>query len=161
MNPIVADAAVTFTLASAPYYAGPFPIKIGGDYMYNAAAPGSADNYAYSAGVTFGKAGKKGTWELAYTWKYLGANSWYEELTDSDFGAFYAAVPVTWGFTGNAGGYYSGTNVKGHIIKASYSPWDALTLSAKWFLTQQIEVYPVGGESYDMNRLQVDAVLKF
>jgi hypothetical protein len=49
---------------------------------------------AWSAGITFGKAGKKGLWEVSYRYKYLEADAWYEELTDSDFGAFYQAAPA-------------------------------------------------------------------
>jgi hypothetical protein len=157
-NPVVADASLTYTLDKAPWYKGAFPIKVGGEYMNNPAAPSSADNDAWNAGITFGKAGKKGTWELAYSYKWLGANSWYEELTDSDFGAYYAATPPNSSRTG--AGYYAGTNVKGHIVKASYSPYDPLTLSVKWFLTELINDYGVAGSS-QMNRLQVDASLKF
>jgi len=154
-NPIVADASVTYTLESFWHYNAPFPIKLGGDYMINPAANGK--NWAYSAGVTFGKSGKKGLWDLAYTWKYLGADAWWEEVVDSDFGAFYgAAFPNS----GLGAGYGSGTNVKGHIAKFSYSPYDSLTLSIKWFLTDLIS--PLAGvDEYRMNRMQVDAVWKF
>lgn len=157
-NPIYADASVTFTLDHAPFYTGPFPIKVGGDYIINPAAPSSADNYGYSTGVTFGKSGKKNTWELSYTWKYLGENAWYEELVDSDFGAFYEVPTANSGFAGP--GYGSGTGVKGHIVKLAYSPYDCLTLSAKWFRTELINPSPAGSDSM-MNRIQVDALLKF
>jgi hypothetical protein len=155
-NPIVADAALTYTLDSAPLYAGAFPIKLAADYLYNPAAEG--DNYGYSVGVTFGKSGKKKTWEASYTWKYLGSDAWYEEVVDSDFGAFYEAPQPNSGMT--AGAYGSGTNTKGHIVKVAYSPYDSLTLSVKWFRTELINAVPAGSESM-MNRLQVDAVLKF
>jgi hypothetical protein len=156
-NPIIADAAVTYSFGSAPLYAGPFPVKVGGDYMINPAAPRSADNYAYSAGITFGKAGKRHTWEASYTWKYLGANAWWEELVDSDFGAYYGGTLANSGLTTQ---YGSGTGVKGHIVKLAYSPSDSLTLSGKWFLTDLINPLPAGSESM-MSRLQVDAVWKF
>jgi len=86
-NPIVGDASLTYTLESFPAYTGTFPIKAGGDFMYNGGA--DSKNKAYSAGVTFGKAGKKGLWEISYQYRYLGADSWYEELPDDDFGGFY------------------------------------------------------------------------
>jgi hypothetical protein len=154
-NPIVADASVTYTLESFWQYNAPFPIKVGGDYMINPAADGK--NWAYSAGVTLGKAGKKGLWELAYSWKYLGGDAWWEETTDSDFGAFYgAALPNS----GLGAGYGSGTNVKGHIAKFSYSPYDSLTLSIKWFLTDLVT--PLAGVAEEkMNRVQLDAMWKF
>src|SRR5262245_15819058 len=125
-NPVVVDASLTYTLESFPMYTGAFPVKVGGDYMYNPGAPSSVDSYAYSAGILFGKSGKRSTWDLAYTWKWLGGDSWWEELTDSDFGAFYDALnsPPN---SGSGIGYGAGTNVKGHIVKASYSPNDSLT----------------------------------
>jgi len=155
-NPVVADAALTYTLDSAPLYTGAFPIKLAADYLYNPAAEG--DNYGYSLGVTFGKAGKKKTWEASYTWKYLGADAWYEELTDSDYGAYYQAPQPNSGMT--AGGYGSGTNTRGHIVKLSYSPYDSLTLSVKWWRAELINPVPAGSDGM-MNRLQVDASLKF
>lgn len=160
-NPVIADAAMTYTFGSAPLYAGPFPVKLGGDYMLNPGAPHGADNYGYSAGFTLGKAGKRHTWEASYTWKYLGANAWWEEFVDSDFGAFYTG---TLDNSGAGTGYGSGTGVKGHILKFAYSPSDSLTLSAKWFLTELMDPLPTSlpqGSETMMSRLQVDAVWKF
>jgi hypothetical protein len=154
-NPVVVDASATYTLEKVPFYRGAFPIKVGGEYMNNPAAPHGADNYAWNAGIVFGKSGKKGTWDLSYTYKWLGANAWYEELVDSDFGGLYFMAPP-----GGGSGYQSGTNIRGHIIRLAYSPADALTLSAKWFGTELIQPYPTA-EQTSMNRFQVDASLKF
>ena len=96
--------------------------------------------------------------KLAYTWKWLGANAWYEEFVDSDFGALYQQTQPASGFVGP--NYGSGTNVKGNILKLAYSPYDFLTVSAKWFSTWLITQYPNGSDSY-MNRIQVDATIKF
>jgi len=158
-NPFVADASVTYTLDSFPLYKGAFPIKMGGEYMNNSGAPSDADNYGWNVGVMFGKSGKRGTWDLSYNYKWLGANAQWEELVDSDFGAFYASTTTLPG-PGAAAGYASGTGTKGHILRLAYSPLDSLTLSAKWFITDLINPYPTGGDSH-MNRLQIDAVLKF
>jgi len=158
-NPIVADASLTYTLESFPMYSGFFPIKVSGEYMVNPAAP--TRNTGWWAGLTLGKAGKRRTWELGYRYKMLEGDAWYEELVDSDFGAFWTATPVA---SGKGSGYNSGTNVKGHVFKASYSPYDALTLNVTYFLT---ELADKQGPGYDastsepMGRLQVDAVLKF
>ena len=46
------------------------------------------------------------------------------------------------------------------VVKLSYSPFDSLTLSAKWFRTELISESPTGSDPM-MNRVQVDAVLKF
>lgn len=152
-HPVIADASVTYTMDEFWHYKAAFPIKLAADFMHNPNA--GTENTAWSAGVTFGKAGKKGLWELSYRYKYLEADAWYEELTDSDFGAYYQAAPV-----GGAAGYGSGTNVKGHVIKASYSPYNALTLSATAFFTDLINQSPAASES-SASRFQVDAVLKF
>jgi hypothetical protein len=169
-NPLVLNASATYTLASFPMYPGAFPITLAGEGMINPAVPGqdlingvmtNPGKYGYSAGLTFGKAGKKGTWELSYTYRYLGANSWYEELTDSDFGAYYQIGQPN---AGQGAGYRSGTNVKGGIAKLSYSPFDMLTLSATWFRTSLInEKLISGATTWDssINRLQIDAMLKF
>lgn len=154
-NPIVADAAVTYTLEKFPLYAGAFPIRFGGDYMINPAA--SHQNVGYSVGVVFGKSGKKGLWDVSYRYKYLEGDAWFEEFVDSDFGAFYQSGSAR---TGGGSGYIAGTNIKGHILKLSYSPYDSLTLGATAFLTQTIQESPLGTES-GTARLQVDASLKF
>jgi hypothetical protein len=152
-HPVIADASVTYTLDEFWHYNAPFPIKFGGDFIHNPNA--GSDNQAWSAGITFGKAGKKGLWEFSYRYKYLEADAWYEELTDSDFGAFYQAAP-----TGGSAGYGAGTNVKGHVVKAAYSPYNALTLGATVFFTDLINQNPAASES-GTTRVQVDAVLKF
>lgn len=155
-NPVIADASFTYSFVDGvPFYKAAFPIKIAGEYMNNVAA--SSRNEAWQAGVTFGKAGKKGLWELSYRYKNLEGDAWYEELTDSDFGAYYQG---TFPNSGSGAGYGSGTNVRGHIAKFSYSPYDALTLGVTYFRTTLINETPVGSSS-DMSRLQVDAVLKF
>jgi hypothetical protein len=156
-NPIVADAAVTYTFEDGlpGVYMAPFPIKLAGDYMNNLAV--QEKEQSWQAGVTFGKAGKKGLWEVGYRYKYLSANSWYEEVVDSDFGAFYQAGAPNSGF---GTGYGAGTNVRGHVAKASYSPFDALTLTVSYFRTRLINEVPAGSNS-DMTRVQVDAMWRF
>jgi hypothetical protein len=154
-NPIVADAALTWTLDKFPLYNGAFPIRFAGDYMYNPAA--RHQNVGYSVGVTFGKSGKKGLWDLSYRYKYLEGDAWFEEFVDSDFGAFHQSSSAR---TGGGSGYIAGTNIKGHIIKLSYSPYDSLTLGATAFLTEAIQESPSGSGS-GTARLQIDATLKF
>lgn len=157
-NPLVLDAALTYTFDEAPLYAGKFPVRLVGEYVNNLAISEREESWA--AGVTFGKAGKKGTWELSYRYKFVGGDSWYEEMVDSDFGGYYQAQAVGAGFTGSGAGYGAGTNVRGHIVKLSYSPYDALTLSATYIRSELIDEVPEGSNSV-MGRLQVDALLKF
>jgi len=47
--------------------------------------------------------------------------------------------------------------VKGHILKLAYSPYNTLTLSAKAYLMERIDV----SEDSEATRLQVDAQWKF
>lgn len=153
-NPFVLDAAATYTLESAPMYNGAFPVTASADYIYNHSAPNQ--NRGYGFGATLGKAGKKKTWQLDYRYTYLPMDAWYEELTESDFGAFHGPTAPVGGGTG----YLSGTNVKGHWIKGSFSPTDALTLSVAYFITDLVHATTPGYNS-GAGRLQVDAVLKF
>jgi hypothetical protein len=152
-NPFVADAAFTYTLDTFPFYSGVFPIKFGGEYINN---PGAENkNEAYSVGVTFGKSGKKGTWDLTYKWKHLEADYWYEELVDSDHGAFYQSAPP-----GGRAGYGPGTNLRGHYIKAAYSPYDSFTVGLTYYLFDLIDKSPAGSDSRT-GRIQVDGIWKF
>lgn len=150
---VYADAGLTYQVEKFPGYTGAFPIALSGDYLHNTRV--SQANQGYSIGVTFGRAGRRGLWELTYRWAELQADAWYEEFTESDFGAFYQAAPV-----GGGAGYASGTNLRGHTVRGSFSPFDSLTLSVSYFLTEVITEHPAGSES-GMGRLQVDAVWKF
>ncbi|MBI2928947.1 MAG: putative porin [Verrucomicrobia bacterium] len=152
-TPVYADASLSYTLEKFPGYNAAFPITLSGDFLHNTGA--SDANRGYSVGVTFGKAGKRGLWDLGYRWTELQRDAWYEEFTESDFGAFYQTAPI-----GGGTGYASGTNVRGHWVKGSYSPFDSLTFSLAYFLTDLITESPAGSKS-GMGRLQVDAVWKF
>jgi len=152
---VYADAGLTYSLESFPMYEGPFPIRLSGDYLRNIDA--AEGNEGFSLGVLFGKSGKKGLWDVSYTYKFLGADAWYEEFTDSDTGTFYqTALPNS----ALGGGYGGGTNLKGHVVRIAYSPFDSLVLSAKWYGMEAINESPADSESM-MHRIQVDAAWKF
>ena len=95
--------------------------------------------------------------EVGYRFERLEADAWYEELVNDDFGAFAQNAPLN---SGLGGGYRAGTNVRGHIAKASYSPADAFTLSVSYYFTELIHPIPAGSES-QTGRLFVDAIWKF
>ena len=153
-RPMVGDASITYLMDKFPTYKGAFPIRFGAEYAHNPGAPDR--NNAYAVGVTLGKAGKKGLWELSYKWKTLEGDFWYEELPDSDFGAFYGtAMPNS-----AAGGYRAGTNLRGHVVRAIYSPYDSFSIGLTYFRTEVIDEFPRGSDS-TMNRVQLDAVWKF
>ena len=152
-RPLIGDASMTYHLDEFWHYAAPFPIRVGGEYIYNPGAP--TDNIGWTAGIYLGKSGKRGLWELSYRYKYLGADAWYEKLVDSDFGAFYETQP-----TGGVTGYGPGTNVKGHIVRAGYSPYNPLTIMLTAFFTELVNETPTASESA-ATRIQFDAILKF
>ncbi|MEW6302226.1 MAG: putative porin [Verrucomicrobiota bacterium] len=153
-NPIFADVSLTYNLEKAPLYSGAFPIRLGVDFLHNPAA--DSHNQAYSGKLTFGKAGKKKTWEMSYEYRVVQADSIYEELPESDFNAFTQTARTT----GGVGGFVNGTNIRGHILKAGYSPFDSLTFFVTYWITENIVPNPAGSVS-EASRLQVDAVWKF
>jgi hypothetical protein len=138
-TPLIADASVTYTLDSFPFYAGAFPIKFTGEYMNNAGA--NANNNGFWLGVTLGKSGTKKTWDITYRYEYLEANAWYDQLVDDDNVGYYATVnypSLAYPSAGVSKGWVGGTNVKGHMIKFNYSITDSLTFSATCYLNDLI-----------------------
>ncbi|HTL72911.1 MAG TPA: putative porin [bacterium] len=131
-NPIIGDASVTYMFDSAPLYTGKFPVKLAGEYINNPCA--GENNQGFWGGVTFGKSGKKNTWDLSYRYEYLQADAWYDQLVDDDNAAFYQNAPSG----GGSAGVYGGTNLKGHQVKFNYSITDAVTFSLTGYLTQVI-----------------------
>lgn len=155
-NALSADASLTYVVENGiPLYSAKFPISLVGNFVYNLSAP--EDNTGYAIGIDLGKAGKKGLWAISYRWKYLEANGWYEELLDSDTGAFYAGLYPN---SGQDGGYRTGTNVKGHVVKLQYSPFNVLTFAVTGFFTEAVNAVPDGDNS-SIFRLQADAQIKF
>jgi hypothetical protein len=132
-NPIIADANVTYLLDSFPLYNGAFPIKVGGEFIDNPAV--SDNNTGYWVGVTFGKTGKKHTWDLNYRYEYLEADAWYDQMADDDNAVYYqTASPGGSVLSGLAGG----TNVKGHRVQLDYSITDALTFTLTGYVTELV-----------------------
>jgi hypothetical protein len=137
-NPIIVSASGTYTLDSFPLYNGKFPIKFAGEYMNNPGADpakGSANNEGYWAGITLGKSGKKGAWDVSYRYQYLEADAWYDEVVDDDNVAFYSNKSTALA----KNGWVSGTNVKGHLIKFNYSLTDSLTFSFTTYMNELIK----------------------
>ena len=133
-TPIIADAAVTYTLDSFPFYNGAFPLKFTGEYMHNPSAP--SNNDGFWVGVTFGQSGRKKTWDISYRYEYLGADAWYDQLVDDDNIAFYPGDNPN---SNSTYGYYGGTNIKGHLVKFNYSFTDSLTFSVTCYLNGLID----------------------
>jgi hypothetical protein len=130
-TPIIADASATYKLDSFPLYPGAFPIKLAGEYINNVSA--NQNNQGCWVGVVFGKSGKKHAWDISYRYEYLEADATYDQMVDDDNGAYYQNAP-----TGGGVGFYSGTNIKGSLIKANYSITDSLTFTFSCFLNDLI-----------------------
>jgi len=148
MNPVMVSPVVTYTLASFPFFPGDFPIRLFGDYVVNPAAP--KDNEGYRAGIMFGKASRKGTWDVSYRYQSLEADAWYEELVDDNNGAYFGAARPGTGFfipVTNGAGYRGGTNIRGHWVQFRYALTDSLLFSFDYYLARMINPYPVGSET--------------
>jgi hypothetical protein len=143
-NPVIGDASFTYTLDSFPLYQGKFPIKLAAEFMDNPGAP--SNNEGYWGGITFGKSGKKGTWDITYRYEYLEADAWYDQMVDDDNAAFYSnQVNGAPNLSSSASGapiplgVYGGTNIKGHLVKFNYSITDALTFSMTCYVNDLIK----------------------
>jgi Putative porin len=149
-TPIIGDVSATYKLDTFPFFTGAFPIKVSGEYINNVGTiSGNNNNQGYWAGITFGKSGTKGTWDISYRYEYLEADATYDQLVDDDNGAYYQNANTITSAPYMQTGYYGGTNVKGHLIKANYSITDALTFTFTCYLNQLITPglnAPTGGE---------------
>ncbi|HEY3932580.1 MAG TPA: hypothetical protein VGM58_09460, partial [Verrucomicrobiae bacterium] len=154
-NPIVASGSVTYTLDSFPLYAGAFPIKLAGEYMNNPAA--AKNNEGWWGGITFGKSGKKGTWDISYRYQRLEADAWWDQIVDDDNVAAFPAVPAVTPETGVAAG---GTNIKGHLVKFNYSIFDSLTFTVTCYVNDLIND-PAAGAKSDAVHAMADLMWKF
>ncbi|MFM8471784.1 MAG: putative porin [Limisphaerales bacterium] len=153
-NDVYVDAGATWRQREVAFYPGEFPITVSADYLRNLSA--RLESTGFSAGIQLGKAARKGQWELNYRWTELRGDAWYEEVAESDFGAFYSAAPV-----GGAAGYRSGTNVRGHWLKGTYALLDSLAFSVAYFYTSLINDPVPRTVDSTTGRLFVEAVWKF
>ena len=138
-NPIIGSASITYTLDSFPLYKGKFPIKLATEFMDNPGAPNN--NEGYWGGITFGKSGKKGTWDISYRYQYLEADAWYDQLVDDDNMAGYTNLTPP---PGGKAGVFGGTNVKGHLVKFNYSFTDSFVFTVTCYVNDLINQSPGG-----------------
>lgn len=120
------------------------PVQFQGTYIENTGARGTfnpKEDTGWQVGGIVGKAGTKHGWEAAYFRKHVRSDATVADVADSDFGD-------------------GGTNREGNIYWVAYSPQDWLTLSAKYFQTEVINVALAPGRD-DINRFQFDTVFKF
>jgi hypothetical protein len=129
---------ITFELAAK---VADLPVSLQGDYVKNLADTTTDKEMGYQVGLRLGKASDPQSWEAAYFYKLVETDAVVADMTDSDFGN-------------------GGTNRKGHIVWIAYNPTKALQVKTKYFTTEvEDETLPPGKD--DINRLQVDLVVKF
>ena len=119
--------------------------------MNNPAAP--SNNEGWWAGVTFGKSGKKGTWDISYRYERLEADAWWDQIVDDDN---IGLIPSS----STLGTVAGGTNVKGNLVKFNYSILDSLTFSFTCYINELI-VNPVPGAKTDAVHAMADLMWKF
>jgi len=154
-NPIVASGSITYTLDSFPLYTGAFPVKLAGEYLDNPAA--SSNNKGWWGGVTLGKSGKKGAWDLSYRYQRLEADAWWDQIVDDDNVAFF---PVSNTFGNTAVAAAGGTDIQGHLVKFNYSIFDSLTFSFTCYINDLIN-NPVPSQKTDAIHAMADLMWKF
>ena len=179
-NSWVVDLAATYQLSTFPGYEGVFPLRGSVELIRNTQAPTTSRD-GYQIGMQMGQAGRKGTWQINYAYRVSEGDAWWDQMVDSNFGAFYEG-PIPVGATTTRDtlidqvspysdnptaptrvrgrGYLTGTNVRGNIISASYSPYDMLTLNITVYLTSLIQELPYGSDSRTA-RVQVNATVLF
>ncbi len=130
--------------------AGTIPLAVMGDFVKNLAqtttnglATGThTGNVGYQAGFILGKASDPMTWEFAYFYKVLETDATVADLSDSDFGE-------------------GGTDRRGHIVWGAYNLTQYLQFKTKYFKTTKESQTGVPSSHDDIDRLQVDLVMKF
>jgi hypothetical protein len=153
-NPIVASGSATYTLDSFPLYRGAFPVKFAGEYMNNPDA--AKNNEGWWAGVTLGKSGKKGLWDISYRYQRLEADAWWDQIVDDDNTAVFPDTVNTPASNQAVGG----TNIKGHLIKFNYSIFDSLTFSFTAYINELIN-NPLPGTQTGAVHAMADLMWKF
>jgi hypothetical protein len=141
------DYNVLDVTAQVGMKAGTLPVSLMGDYVKNMASPKTAagvdsGDTGYQVGLILGKASDPGTWEVAYLYKVLETDATLADVSDSDFGD-------------------GGTDRRGHIVWGAYSLTKYLQFKTKYFITKKESQTAVPSTHDDINRLQVDLVMKF
>ena len=122
-------------------------VKIYGTYVNNQESSATKDT-GYITGIKFGSAKKAGQWEAKYEFRSLEADAVWDELADSDFGAFGAATANSFG---------SGTNVEGTVLQGKYMVYDNVQAALTWMHTESED----GTDDESNNRMQADLIFKF
>lgn len=161
-RPLHTEFTLTRTFAEGPGYAGRFPVTFRAEFLRNPAAPAARDGWV--AGLAFGQTGRAGQWSVGYQHLQIEADAWFEELLDSDNGAFYRRVPPGWNSdpASLAGGHGGGTGIRSHSLRTSWSPRDFLTFNANLHVNDLLRPLAANpGADGRARRLQFETLLRF
>jgi hypothetical protein len=121
---------------------GDLPVVAFVDGARNAAAPDTLDT-AYAFGFLLGKAATPRTWEFAYLYQRVEKDSWFGQITDSDFGAGL-------------------TDTRGSVFRFGYAPMANGIVNATYYLNDLgIDAPSSPGATDEYQRFQLDFTLKF
>lgn len=96
----------------------------------------------YQIGLILGKASDPNTWEVAYFYKVMETDATIADIADSDFGD-------------------GGLDRRGHIVWAAYNFTKYLQLKTKFFNTKRESQTGDPSTKDDIDRFQVNLVMKF
>ena len=116
---------------------GDWPLQVFAHFTQNGEV--SVEDTAYAFGVNLGSAKKPGEMQFGWTYQDLEADAVIGTYSDSDFGG-------------------SGTDSKGHVLKAKYAIDEKIFLGATFFVN---EIDRFQGTEHDYNRIQIDLEFKF
>jgi len=138
----VFDFKVLDIFAELGFTVGEFPLMFWGEWIDNSDA--SNTGTGYQAGAQFGKAKKKGTWQIKYFYQDLEPDATVGLLTNSDF----------------AGG---GTDSKGSFLSGGYALTDQSNIKLSYFLAERQDTagFLNGGTPFDVDTLQLDVNFKY
>lgn len=153
MTPWQLGGGITYFLDPLAIYPGPLPFYAFGQMIKNPSAPDR--NLGWLVGGSIGKAGRKGTWEINYKYRWLEGDAWWEEILDDDTFAVYGAKSIY-----GEKGVHPGTNLRSHILSLHYAPADYLLLTLRYYHNGLIDAVPAGYPS-ENNRFLVDLMWKF
>ena len=134
---LVYDYEVINLMAEFNLMLGQTPLQFWADAAQNQAV--DRHEMAWAAGVMFGKAGNRNTWEVGTSYQKIEKDALFAQLIDSDFG----------GGTSDSEGW---------ILRGAYAPVRNWTLNATYFMNQRnVDV----GTEADYDRMQLDFNVKF
>ena len=124
-------------------------VKVYGTWVNNQESAATQDT-GYATGIKYGSAKKAGQWESKLEYRSIEKDAVWDDLGDSDFGA--------WGAGGTANEFKSGANVEGFILQGKYMIYDNVQFALTWLHTESEDGV---ADDESNNRIQADLIFKF